>query len=146
MGYCTQQDLENRKSTEVIAELTGDPDGETIDAAKVTAAIDDFASRIDNALRVNYDLADFDATNKFLNRLNVDGAYLILAKDTVNGWSEDERDDYKLLLKDLEAIAQGSIDLKSETEEELEARGTFQTNPRLFGRNSLSGPEDYCNA
>lgn len=145
MGYCTQQDLEDRKSTRVIAELSGDPDGATVDAGKVNQAIEDFAARVDNALRVHYPDLPFDSDNKYLNRLNVDGAYLLLEKDTENGWSEDQRDDWKLLNQDLEMIAQGKIDLKSETEEEIEARGTFQTNPRLFGRNSLKGPEDTCN-
>lgn len=145
MAYCTEQDLVDRKSTRVIAQVTGDSDGATIDSDKVTEAIDDFSARMDNALRVNYPSLPFDETNNFLNRLNVDGAYLLLKRDTANGWSEDHRDDWKMLNKDLEQIAQGKIDLISETEEELEARGTFTSNPRLFNRNSLSGPEDYCN-
>jgi phage gp36-like protein len=142
MAYCNEQDIVDRKSARVIAELTGDPTGEIIDSEKVTGAIDDYAARINNAVRVKHPDLPFDETDKFLNRLNADGAYLLLERDTENGWSEDQRDDWKLLNQDLEMIAQGKIDLKSETAEEVTAKGTFKSNPRMFNRNSLHAPED----
>lgn len=143
MSYCTQADLESRKSTKSIAELTGDADGETVDAAKVTRVIEDFAERMNNAIRVKYPALPFDSTNKFLNGLNVEGAYLLLEKDSYDGWTEENLSSWKLILADLNAIASGKIDLKTETadEEDDHVEGTFSTRPRIFGRNSLNGVE-----
>ncbi|MDZ7802373.1 phage protein Gp36 family protein [Thiohalophilus sp.] len=143
MAYCNQQDIVDRKGSERLAELTGDSTGQSINAARVTKAINEFGNRIDNAVRVNYPKLPFDETNAFLNGLNIEGAYLILERDKELGWSEDQRADWKLLEKDLEKIAQGMYDLRTETEEEVEAKGTFKSNPRLFNRNSLNGPEDH---
>ncbi|MEQ9393294.1 MAG: DUF1320 family protein [Balneola sp.] len=143
MSFCTQTDLTNRKGTKAIAELTGDPDGETVNAARVTLAIDEFAERIQAALNKQYRNIEFDETNKLLNGLNIKGAYLLLEQDSYDGWSEENREDWKLLMKDIENISSGKLDLKIETEEEEDAtvEGYFSTNPRLFGRNSLNGVE-----
>jgi len=143
MSFCTQTDLTNRKGTQAIAELTGDPEGLVVDAARVTLAINEFAERIQVALNKQYRNIAFDETNKFLNGLNIEGAYLLLEKDSYDGWSEENREDWKLLMKDIENIASGKIDLKIETEEEEDAtvEGYFSTNRRVFGRNSLNGVE-----
>lgn len=145
MAYCNQTDITDRKGTARIAELTGDPDGETINAPRVAKAIEGFASRMDNAIRRQYPTLPFDESNAYLNGLNIEGAYLILERDKENGWSEDQRAEWKMILKDLEDIAKGLMDLKTETAEEIEeqAEGSFSTNGRLFNRNSLNGPEDY---
>jgi len=143
MSFCTQTDLTNRKGVKVIAELTGDPDGETVNTARVTLAIDEFAERIQVNLNKQYRGVEFDETNKFLNGLNIEGAYLLLEKDAYDGWDEKNLEAWKLLLKDLEHIGSGKIDLKIETEEEEDAtvEGYFSTNRRVFGRNSLNGVE-----
>lgn len=141
MSFCTQTDLTNRKGTTAIAELTGDETGETVDAARVTLVINEFAERIQVALNKQYRGVEFDETNKFLNGLNIEGAYLLLEKDSYDGWSEQNREDWKLLMKDLENISSGKVDLKIETEEEEEAtiEGYFKSNRRVFNRNSLNG-------
>lgn len=145
MTYCSKEDLTSRKSVERIAELTGDPEGTTVNEAAVALVIAEFGERLDAAIRVRYPSLPFDATNKYLNGLNVEGAYLLLERDSDTGWSDDQREDWKMLLDELKSIAGGKIDLRTETEEEEAAQvvGYFSTNPRLFGRNSLSG-EGSC--
>jgi phage gp36-like protein len=141
MAYCTQAHITDRKSTELIAELTGDPNGVTISSAAVTQAINEMSALIDAAVRVRYPDLPFDATNALLNGLCITGAYLILERDSRNGWSDDHREDWKLVQKALEQIASGKMDLRTETEtqEEELLKGFFSSKPRLFGRNSLSG-------
>ncbi len=141
MAYCTQQDLEDRKGTEQIAQLTGDPTGQEVDAARVTLVINEFAARVDGALRRQYPEGTFDSSNALLNGLNVEGAFLLLAKDTELGWSEDHREDWKMLLKELDKIGDGTVDLRTETEEQEQeiSEGYFSSRPRFFGRTSLSG-------
>lgn len=143
MTYCNQTDITNRKSTELIAELTGDPDGLVINAASVTLAIEEMAEMLNAVVRRRYKDLPFDGTNKLLNGLNVQGAYLILERDSRTGWSDDHREDWKLMMKQVEAIGNGTLDLRTETEEQEEATvaGYFSTNRRVFGRNFLSGEE-----
>jgi phage gp36-like protein len=143
MAYCSQSDITNRKGTELIAELTGDPVGVTINADSVTLAINEMGEILDAAVRKKYPDLPFDSSNSLLKGLNVQGAYLILERDSRSGWSDDHREDWKLLMKQVEAIANGMLDLRTETEEQEEAavEGYFSSKTRLFGRNSLSGEE-----
>ena len=135
MTYCTQTDITDRKGTEKIAKLTGDPSGAEIDSAKVTSAIEEFASKIDAAVRKNYPDLPFDSTHKLLNGLNIEGAYLLLERDG-RGWTDDKREEWKMIMKQVDDIAKGIIDLRSETEEQEEAmtEGFFSSNSRVFGR------------
>jgi len=144
MPYCTEANITARKGTQRIAELTGDPSGATVDSAKVAAAIDEFAAKMDNAIRVEYPELPFDETNQYLNGLNVEGAYLLLERDKENGWSESQREEWKMLLDEIKMIAGGTVDLRTETDDEIEAQaeGTFSSNKRLFNRNSLNGVEE----
>lgn len=144
-SYCSNQNIIDRKGLQRIAELTGDPQGETVNQARVTLVKEEFATRMNNAIRKSYPTLPFDETNAYLNGLNIEGAYLILERDKENGWSDDQRADWKLIMKDLEDIANGLMDLRTETDDEIneQAEGSFSTNGRLFNRNSLSGPEDY---
>lgn len=135
--YCTQQDIEDRKGSEKLARLAGDPSGQTIDAARVSSAIEEFAADINAAVRKRYPDLPFDATHKLLNGLNIQGAWLLLVRDGDRGWTDDDRDEWKMLLQQLKDIATGLIDLRSDTEEQEEeaAKGFFSSNRRLFGRN-----------
>ncbi len=144
MAYCTQANITSRKGTELIAELTGDADGTTINAAAVTLAIEEMSALIDAAVRKIHPDLPFDETHALLNGLCITGSYLILERDSAGGWNEDLREDWKLIEKKLDQIASGKIDLRSETEDEAEAMvtGFFTSKPRLFGRNSLGGDYD----
>lgn len=143
MAYCTQTDIINRKGTALIAELTGDPAGVTINSSSVTDAINEISAILDAAVRRKYPDLPFDSSNSLLKGLNLQGAYLILERDSLTGWSDDHREDWKLLMKQVEAIANGTLDLRTETEEQEEASvaGYFSANRRVFHRNFLSGEE-----
>lgn len=141
MSYCTIADLTSRKGTRYIAQLTGDASGNTVDNTKAQLAIDTFAERMNTAIRRRYPDLPFDATNKYLNGLNVEGAYLLLNQDSPTGMDEGQRADWSNLLKELDRIGEGKVDLRSDTEDEEEAatKGFFTANKRLFNRNSLNG-------
>jgi phage gp36-like protein len=143
MAYCTQTDITNRKGTKLIAELTGDPAGATINTGSVTLAINEMGEILDAAVRKRYPDLPFDSSNNLLKGLNVQGAYLILERDSRSGWDDDHREDWKLLMEQVRSIANGTLDLRTETEEQEEAavEGFFSSKARLFGRNSLSGEE-----
>lgn len=140
MAYCTIEQLKERKGEKRIAELTGDPDGTTVSEAAANQALNEFAAKMDVSIRKQYPSLPFNEEHLYLNGLNIEGAYLILERDSQRGWTDHYRADWKLLLKELEAIAAGDVDLVDRTEEEAEEYedGFFRSNRRLFGRNSLS--------
>lgn len=134
--YCTQSDIEARKGTARLAKLTGDADGVTVDAARVTSAIEEMADTLNGAVRKHYPDLPFDGTHKLLNGLNIQGAWLLLVRDSDRGWSEDDREEWKMLKAQVDDIATGLTDLRSETEEQAEemTEGYFSANDRVFGR------------
>ena len=144
MPYCTEAQIISRKGTELIAELTGDSAGETVNSATVALAINEMSARIDAAVRKVHPDLPFDETHAYLNGLCITGSYLILERDSSSGFTEDLLELWKVTQRELDAIAAGKIDLRSETEEEAEEMvvGSFSSKPRLFGRNSLGGDYD----
>lgn len=139
--YCSEIDLTDRYGTDDIAELTGDETGVAVDSAKVAKAIDQFAERMNASIRKQYPDLPFDATHVYLNGLNTEGAYLLLIKWSDRGWDEDDRSDWKTLLKDLEHLARGVTDLRTETDIQAEDATDpyFSSEKRVFGRSrSLS--------
>jgi phage gp36-like protein len=142
MSYCTQADLTDRYGTERIAELTRDASGASVDSTLADDAIGSMTAKIDAALRVFNDPANYDNTNDLLNDLAIEGSYLLLVKWSPGGWADEEMQQWKMVQKQLDNIADDRIRLTSETEEQKEDRieGFFSSDKRLYNRpkNSLS--------
>lgn len=134
--YCTLQHLMDRKDEERLAKITGDGSGQTVDQMKVEGAIEDFAGYMNAELRKQYPDLPFDDTQSYLNGLNIQGAWLLLERDSDAGWSEGDREDWKMLMKQVEGLA--DADLRTETDEEQEAmtEGYFSSDRGVFGRNN----------
>lgn len=134
--YCSQADLTGRKGTQRIAELTGDGSGQAVDSAKVTEAIEEFAGKINAAVRRQYQALPFDETNDLLNGLNIEGAYLLLVRDSDRGWTDADRKDWEMLKAEVRDIADGRSELRIETDVEADAmtEGYFSSNKQVFGR------------
>lgn len=137
MAYCTVQHIKDRKGEHKIAQLTGDATGGTVNEPTVEEAINSFAEKMDASIRKQHPGLPFDSSNKYLRDLNIEGAYLLLERDSERGWTDEYRSDWKLLESQLKDIATGLVELKTLEGEALE--GFFSSKKRLFGRNSLSG-------
>jgi len=140
MSYCTIEHITARKGTRKVAELTGDPSGQAVDEAEVLSQIEDFAERMNSSIRVHYPDLPFGDDQLFLRGLNIEGAYLQLERDGDRGWTEDMRKEWKMLLDDLDGIAQGKKELRTLDSKSIKKKtdGFFTSNRRLFKRNSLS--------
>ena len=140
MAFCTTQHIIDSKGSDVIAQLTGDPAGATVDTAKVQAQINSFASKMEAAIRVQYPDQPFGDEQLYLRELNVEGAYLQLERNSPRGWTDDHIKRYEMLEKELDKIANGMKKLRSVSESEIKKStdGFFSSKPRLFHRNSLA--------
>lgn len=124
----------------MIAQLTGDPTGQSVDPAKVQLQINSFAAKMEAAIRMQYPDQPFGDEHLYLRELNVEGAYLQLERNSDRGWSEQYVKRYEMLEKELDKIAAGLKKLRSGSEAEIrkQTEGFFSSKPRLFHRNSLS--------
>jgi phage gp36-like protein len=143
MSYCTIQHITDRKGTRKIAELSGDNTGQAINEPRVQSQIDSFAERMNAALRHEYPKLGFGDEQLQLRDLNVEGAYLLLERDSDRGWTEEMIKQWKMLLDDLDKIADGRMKLQTLDDQSTKKKtdGYFSSNRRLFRRNSLPNME-----
>lgn len=130
--YCSQADIENRYRTDKLAELTGDAEGQTVNAVEVEKAIMDYASTMNAYLRLRFSDLNELVGHPLLNAMNVEGAWLKLKSWQPQGLSEEDKLAWDRLKKQLEWVSQGSLFLNAEQMES--EKGKFSANPRLFGR------------
>lgn len=141
MAYCTAQDVIDAYSREQIAEVTGDPEGAEVNEGQVQRAVEDYGAQVEAHVRMQHPDDPFDATNEYLNSLNVEGAFLLLQKRTTGGMEENLQDAEERLDEVLLRIAQGELELLDD-EDEAEAEGRpdlraselTRARPRVFGR------------
>lgn len=111
MAYCTPDDVEEAYTTQTIAELTGDAQGQSVDTEKVQRAIDTYGAHMEMHLRMQHPDNPFDIDNQYLNALNVEGAYIELQKKTPGGLDEQLQRAEKRLDDILMRIAAGQMQI-----------------------------------
>ena len=111
MAYCTAQDVEDAYGTDLIARLTGDASGQTVDTNRVDVVVQTYAGYIDQHVQMQYDLP-VDDSNGFLKGLNIEGAFVALQKQSESGADEDLRASERRLDRILQSIANGDTRLE----------------------------------
>jgi phage gp36-like protein len=145
MAYCTPADVAETYDAKTLAQRTGDPTGVTVDADKLESAVDGFASIMAPYVRGRYPAVDFGQAEPTLKTINVEGAWLDLAKRKPLGLSKDERDQRADLLRQLRDIAGGGLaltlpDAVDPDVGSIDPATAFRSNPRQFGRRTWTPP------
>lgn len=140
MPFCSTEHILSAKGESKIAELTGDASGQEVDEEKVQEQIDNYGSIMESAIRRQYPDQPFGQEQRHLRSLNVQGAYLLLERESDRGWTEDHIKQYQMLEKELDKIADGlrKLDSPSSAEVKKKTDGFFSSNKRLFNRNCLA--------
>lgn len=144
-AYCTTADVEDAYDTTALAQRTGDRTGQTIDQNALQSAIDRWASAMRPYVMQSYPGVAFGTGEATLREINVEGAYLELAKTRPLGLSDDDRKDRLLLIDRLKSIAAGrsalvlplGVVLMTPT---VDLASSFRANPRRFGRRQWTPP------
>lgn len=141
MSYCTLEDLTGAYGEKRVAQLTGDPNGTTVDADTAEASIANAAREIETAVIAQYGESLAEAGIAYLKQLNVEGAFLALQAKTAGGLGDRDatgRLDLKRWDERVDAIASGERRLRPEPDEDedgvQDTTTTFTSKPRLFGR------------
>ncbi len=139
MPYCTPADVEAKYDAAVLAQRTGDPRGLAIDQGKLAVAVADFASVMAPYVRERYGATAFGVAEPTLVAINVEGAYVELAKRRPTGLSDGDRADRLALIDQLKGIAAGRVALllppgSGEALPSIAVADSFRGNPREFGR------------
>lgn len=145
VAYCTTLDVEESYDSRALAQRTGDASGQVVDAGKLQAAIDGFASKMDPYVRARYSGVGFGQAEPTLRAINVEGAWLELAKRKPSGLSQDDREQRADLMRQLRDIASGSAELAvpagaDPSESHVDPDRAWRSNPRHFGRRAWTPP------
>ncbi|EGG93502.1 Mu-like prophage protein [gamma proteobacterium IMCC1989] len=142
MTYATVEDINARYGDDFLYTIADRDNDDTLDTTAVESALADATGSINSYLSTRYTLPLVE-TPDLLKRHCASIAVYWLATDN-GGASEDQRQQYEDATKWLERIAKGTAELNigesSEGEETETATGegaSFQSNQRLFSRNSL---------
>ena len=142
MAYCIIADLELIYTATKLAEVSGDPTGQTIDDDRVQKAIDDFAALMKGYIDVQYAGITIGAADPILNPINSEGAWIYLWKACTGLLDDCYQEMLDRLLKSLKAISKGELLLNVVPPEEsplaLNPEETFKGNPRQMGRRQWS--------
>lgn len=145
MAYCTIADVQDTYDARTLAQRTGDATGQTINTERLTDAVDDAAAMMEPHVRERYADHEFGVTEPYLNAINCELAYVMLARRKPGGMSDADRADLKRIQGQLRDIASGAVALDvgepDETGDTLYPADLWRSSPRLFGRHrATTGP------
>ena len=114
-SYASIKDVQLRYPTRLLAQLTDEEAGKTMEPTRIQKALDDACAEIDSYLGSQFTLPldpVMVATNQsLLTRLTVDMAVFRLMSFRTQGATEDARLRYEDAIKTLEKINKGSLTL-----------------------------------
>lgn len=135
MAYCTQSDLLEQISQDVLIQLTDDDDAGIIDSDVVTRAIADADAEIDSYCGTKYDVP-FSTTPVMIRKLSVDIAIYNLYGRR-QGAPDDRKERYDDAISFLKDIAKGIASLGGDAPSNDDDAGpevTTVKSDRVFSR------------
>lgn len=141
MSYATAQDLHDRYPTKLLARLTGDVKGETVDDDRLTTALDDASSEVDTFLQDRYTLP-LATVPKVLVRVVCDIAVYRLEAMMPQQDVKDVHERYQANIGWLGMVRDGKVNLGlDEADAGVPEHETPETSgpDRVFSRDTLRG-------
>ena len=143
MPYSSQTDIEQRLTAQVVASLTDDSGGSSLDSAKLVDVISDADSLINSYLRSRYSVPFVTDVPKLVVRLSADLAiYFLFQRKYDTDMPETIRFRYTDAVKTLESIQSGRMHLDDVPASESEVPAQVMTNKtaedRMFTKQLLS--------
>lgn len=139
--YCSIDDIKKRIPETVLAQITDDVDGITVDENTVNKAISDAQSLIDSHLRGRYTSLPLSPTPTIINSVAVDICiYDLHSRRITDELPEAIKDRYKNAVKVLENIRDGKLSIGVEPGKEP-VNGEYRINKtsedRIFSKSKL---------